>query len=263
MIAAMVLVGSPEVASDVIGEGMSPFQGTALRFALAGLGIAIALRVRGEHPPQLGRRDWTILGLQAAAGSFLYSILLIVGLRFTVGTSAGVVVGTLPAVMAVLAVLVFEERLGRLRLMATAHASLAVLAVTIAPETDPSGEPADGSWRALGIALVLGAVGCEAVFLLLNRRLRVALPALTLSAVMCGLGFVTVATAASVELVLAPVPAPTIPALRVRALIRDRADADRVPLGVWWFDAGNGLGRGAGDGGHARGGCGPVRARPG
>ena len=54
MLAAMVLVGSTVVASDIIGEGMSPFQATALRFAVAGIGFAVVFRVSGERLPRSG-----------------------------------------------------------------------------------------------------------------------------------------------------------------------------------------------------------------
>ena len=207
MLAAMVLVGSTVVASDIIGQGMSPFQATALRFAVAGIGFAVVFRVSGERLPRLGRRDWTVLFAQAAAGSFAYSILLIVGLHFTAGANAGVIVGTLPAVMGVLAVLVLGERLTRRRGAALALATVAVAAVTLVPgETAIAGT----GWRAaLGTAIILAAVGCEAVFLLLNRILIVPVSALGVSAIMCAFGFVLSAASAAVELIVAVPPSPS------------------------------------------------------
>ena len=219
MLLAMVLVGSTVVASDVIGEGMSPFQGTALRFGVAGLGFAALWVLRGERLPPLSRRDWTVLILQSAIGSFAFSILLIVGLYFTAGANASVVVGTLPAVMGLMAFLVLGERLGAVRAAATALATVAVALVTLT-----GGEGAAGSIDSLprvaidgravlGTALLLLAVVCEAVFLLLNRALHTPIPAFQVAALMCAFGFAFGTIGAAVEWLFAAPPAPSAAAV--------------------------------------------------
>ncbi len=219
MLLAMVLVGSTVVASNIIGEGMSPFQGTALRFGVAGLGFAALWIVRGERLPSLGWRDWTLLVLQSAIGNFAFSILLIVGLYFTAGAHAGVVVGTLPAVMGLMAFLVLGERLGAVRAAAIALATAAVALVTLA-----GGEGAAGSISSsplvaidgrvvLGTAILLLAVVCEAVFLLLNRALHTPVPAFQIAAFMCAFGFAFGTIGAVVEWLFAAPPAPSAAAI--------------------------------------------------
>ena len=177
---AMVTVGSTVVASKVIAGGLPPFTATALRFAIA-LAILLALmRWRGERLPRPSRHDALLLAAQALAGSVGYAVLLLAGLRRASAADAGVIAGSLPAVAALVAMLALRERPGRGMLAAIALATAGVAAINL-------GEPAAAHSLA-GNALVLAAVVCEALFILLNKRLHVPLAPLAQSTLMCGLG---------------------------------------------------------------------------
>jgi drug/metabolite transporter (DMT)-like permease len=77
-----------------------------------------------------------------------------------------------------------RERLGARLVGAIALACAGVAAVVVAP----GHADASASSSASGNALVLAAVACEAVFLLLNKRLRVPLAPLAQSTLMSALG---------------------------------------------------------------------------
>lgn len=192
---AMVTVGSTVVASKVIAAGLPPFSATALRFALALPLFLLLMRATRTAWPRPGRRDAWLLVCQAGAGSVGYTVLLILGLRFSSAADAGVVAGTLPAVTALVAVLALGERPGRLLWAGLALASAGVLAITL-----PGGSAAPRAPMAwAGSLLVLGAVGCEAVFILLNKRLSQPLQPLVLSSCMAALGLVLSAPLALLE----------------------------------------------------------------
>ncbi len=197
MAAAMVIVGSTVVAGKIIGEGMPPFTATAVRFAIATPIFVLLLRLSRHRLPRLSRRDWGLLVVQAGAGSVAYTVLLIVGLTFTSAANAGVVVGTLPVVMGVVAIVGFGERPTWRFVAALAVASAGVLLITI--RIGGGGVSMPSLRDAVGIGLVLTAVLCEALFLLLNKRLARPLPALTLSALMSGLGLALVLVPAAIE----------------------------------------------------------------
>ncbi len=182
---AMVLVGSTVVVSKVIAQDIEPFAATVLRHALA-LPVFLALmRWHGQRLPRVGRRDALLLSAQAAAGSVGYSVLLILGVALASASDAGIVAGTLPAAAALFSALLLGERPGFRLLLSIALATAGVMAVALAPESAPQG---GASTRLAGIALVLAAVACEAVFILANKRLSQPIPALALSTLMSGGG---------------------------------------------------------------------------
>ena len=166
---AMITVGSTVVASKLIAVGMPPFTATALRFAIAFPILAALMRVARTPFPRPDRRDGLLLLVQAGAGSVGYTVLLIAGMGLASAVDAGAIAGTLPAVATVLAVLALRERPDRAMLGSIALATAGVLIVSV-PLSGGAIDPALATL--LGNALVLGAVGCEAVFILLNKRLR-------------------------------------------------------------------------------------------
>jgi len=190
--AAMALVGSTVVASKLIAAGLPPFTATALRFALALPCFLLLMRLVRAPWPRPDRRDALLLLLQAAAGSVGYTVLLIAGLRLTSAADAGVIVGTLPVVAAAVAVLLLGERPGRGLLAAIALAAAGLLALN-----PPGG--AEGRGSLLGNALILGAVLCEALFILLNKRLRRPIAPLALSTLMAAIGLAVAAPLALLE----------------------------------------------------------------
>lgn len=181
---AMVLVGSTVAASKIIAAGLPPFTATALRFAAAVPLFLLIMRMTRTRWPALARRDWALLLLQAAAGSVGYTTLLISGLRYTSAADAGVIIGTLPVMSALIAIVLLGERPGRAVLGAIALATAGVLAIAFQPGSD-------AAHPLLGNLLVLGAVVCEGLFILLNKRLRTPVPPLALSTTMSAFGLLT------------------------------------------------------------------------
>lgn len=179
---AMILVGSTVIASKIIASGLAPFTATAMRFAVAFPLFLLLMRLTKTSWPKLGRRDWMILIAQAGAGSVGYTTLLIAGLSLTSATDAGVVIGTLPIVSAAIAILLLGERPDRRMLAAIAVAAVGVLTIVFKPGDS-------GAHAPLGIALIFGAVVCEGLFILINKRVRAEISPLALSTLMAGLGF--------------------------------------------------------------------------
>jgi drug/metabolite transporter (DMT)-like permease len=182
---AMIGVGSTVVVSKTIAAGLPPFSATALRFAIAFPLFVLAMRWRGVRWPRLDRRDTLLVIAQAGAGSVGYTVLLISGMRLASAADAGVIAGTLPAVSAAVAMLALGERPAPALLGAIALATAGVLACTVHLD-DLRAPRAAGSLA--GNALVFAAVICEALFILLNRKLRTPVAPLPLSALMCGIG---------------------------------------------------------------------------
>ncbi|MDQ8032231.1 MAG: DMT family transporter [Bordetella sp.] len=180
---AMVLVGSTVVAGKLAGATVAPLTATALRLALALPAFLLLLRWRRTPLPALDRHDRVLLCVQAAAGSVGYTAFLLAGLARLPAADAGIVLGTLPAVSALLAATLPGERAGAATWLAVALATMGVLLVSGA-RSGAAGVPLDPP----GLALVLGAVVCEAAFILGARWLRTPLPPVLLSTLLAALG---------------------------------------------------------------------------
>ncbi|KUZ86908.1 hypothetical protein WI40_30820 [Burkholderia ubonensis] len=192
--AAMTGVGSTVIASRLAAGGLPPFTATALRFLIATPLLFALMRAQRLRWPRLSRRDAGLLVVQAAAGGVGYTVLLICGTRLSSPLDAGVMLGTLPAMSTLIAALLLRERQTPRDWAAAALATAGVLLVTFTP-----GHAAPSMRALAGDALVLAAVACEAVFILLNRRLAVPLAPLTLSTAMSGLGFALALVPAAFE----------------------------------------------------------------
>ncbi len=180
---AMVLVGSTVVVTKIIGQEMEPFLATTLRHAMALPVFLLLMRATGARLPRVGLRDALLLLVQAAAGSVGYSVLLIQGVALASAADTSIIAGTLPAVSALFAALFLGERLGLRMVLSIALATLGVMAVAMSPQI-----AAQSGARLHGVILVLGAIACEAVFILANKRLSKPLPALAQSTLMCAGG---------------------------------------------------------------------------
>ena len=200
MAMAMTTVGSTIVASKVMAQ-MPIFVAMLARFAVASMVLIALLRVLRKPWPRLLPASWRLLVAQAFVGSVGYSALLLLGLGLTSAADASVVTGALPALAALLAVFVLGERLNPAGWSAVA---LAVLAMVLL-QTGRGSSGGDATHLG-GNALVLAAVACEAVFLLLNKRLREPIDPLWMAALMSTFSFALCAPFALVQLTLVSGP---------------------------------------------------------
>jgi drug/metabolite transporter (DMT)-like permease len=109
---AMATVGSIVPASKVIGAALPPFAAGAGRLAVAvTVLVPWALwRQRAAFTAGFDRHDSILLCIQAVAGTVGFTVLMILGTSRISAADASVVTGTLPAVAALIAVLLFGER---------------------------------------------------------------------------------------------------------------------------------------------------------
>jgi drug/metabolite transporter (DMT)-like permease len=188
---AMITVGSAVVASKIVAASLPPFTATALRYALALPCFLLLMRWRGVSWPALTGRDWLLLVLQAGAGAIGYTALLMAGLKLASAADAAIIVGMLPLVSALFAVLALGERPGVALWLALAAAAGGVALATA------EGGGSAGSW--LGNALVLAAIVCESLFILLNQKMTTPVSPLALSVLMTVIGFAMSVVAALFE----------------------------------------------------------------
>lgn len=196
---AMALAGSVLPTSKIAAE-LPVFVAACARYGLASLILLPLAWPAWRRLPRLPRRDVLLLLAQAAAGSLGFSVMMLLSLRLTGAADASVVSGTLPAMMALLAV-AFGERPSRRQWLAVGLATVGVAALTGA-----------ASWGTLaGNALALLAVLGEALFVTLNRRLATPVPPLLVAAMMSGLGCLFTLPLAVVALATERLPLQPLP----------------------------------------------------
>ncbi len=150
-----------------------------LRFATAALAMLPWLRPGPTDAP-LSRHDHGLLFMQSFLGNFLFTLMALHGTALAGATSAGVVMAGIPACVALMSRLFLKEPLsGRIWWAAACTATaVALLALQREEPTSPlsglqPGSAAEGlaSDRALGHLLLLGAVVCEASYVVIGKRL--------------------------------------------------------------------------------------------
>ncbi|MFH1138324.1 MAG: DMT family transporter [Pseudomonadota bacterium] len=184
---AMAIVGSSVVAGKLIIQVFPVFLASGMRFFIALL-IVIPLAWRGGKAVfRFSPRQWGVLALMAFCGQFLFTVLLLIGLKYTSAVEAGLITCTTPAAMAILAAVVLGERP---TLRQTAGIVLAILGVAAIGGFSPSALEQPGQNRLLGDALICLAVFGEAVFLLLRKTLPRETSDLSVTAALVTLGLV-------------------------------------------------------------------------
>jgi drug/metabolite transporter (DMT)-like permease len=183
----MALVGTYVALSKPLTAAIPVFVLAFLRFAIAAVAmVPWTLPARAE--PRLSRTEHRLFFVMSFFGNFLFSICMLYGVSMTTATAAGVILATLPAVVALLSWLVLRERLSRRVMLAVA---LAVGGIALLQLARPAGESTRGA-TLLGNLLMFGAVVCEAIYVIVAKRLAVTRTPLRVSALINVWGLVLI-----------------------------------------------------------------------
>jgi drug/metabolite transporter (DMT)-like permease len=174
---SMALVGSYVALSKPLTAVIPVFTLAFLRFAIAALAmVPWTLRARTDTP--LTRTEHRLFFVMSFFGNFLFSICMLYGVSMTTATAAGVILATLPAVVALLSWLILHERLSGRVVLAVVLAVGGVGLLQLARPDDPAARGT--AW--LGNLLMFGAVVCEATYVIVAKRLAATRAPLRVSA---------------------------------------------------------------------------------
>jgi drug/metabolite transporter (DMT)-like permease len=163
--AAMALTGANVAFGKTIVAEIPVYVFVLFRFAIASAALALmAWTEQGPRLIEMNARQWRDLALMALLGMVGFTVLMFEGLRRTAAADAGIIMAVLPAVVAVFGVVFAGDRLSRSQLAAVV---LAVAGLALVQGIGVGG----GAGMLLGNALVVGAVLCEASFVVLGKRL--------------------------------------------------------------------------------------------
>ncbi len=190
----MALVGSYVALSKPLVAVFPVFLLAWLRFAIGGLAMPHWLK-KPAFEPSLSRQTRWLLFLESFLGNFLFSVLMLYGVSLTSAVSAGVIMASIPAMIACLSFVFLRERIGVRVWGGVACAALGIGLFslskakllgqdTLTPVADLA---SNASW--LGDLLVFGAVVCEASYAVIGKKLTGALGAKRITSIVNLVGF--------------------------------------------------------------------------
>ena len=167
--ASMAVVGLYVGLSKLLLAAFPVFLLAWLRFGMAAVAMAHWVRRRGADAP-LSAHDRRLLFWESFLGNFLFSICMLFGVALTSAVAAGVIMAAIPAAVALLSRAFLGERIGaRVAVgIACAIGGIALLSLT---RGDAQAGPSDGANPWLGNLLLVGAVFCEACYVVIGKQL--------------------------------------------------------------------------------------------
>jgi drug/metabolite transporter (DMT)-like permease len=177
---SMALVGSYVALSKILVLVFPVLLLAWLRFGIGAVAMAGWVKRRpGENA--LSPADRRLLFWESFFGNFLFSVCMLFGVSLTSALAAGVIMASIPAVVAVLSWLLLGERIAPRVQMAIVLAVGGIALLSIGKAADA--EAANGGSRALlGNALLFAAVCCEALYVVIGKKLTGNLSAKRISA---------------------------------------------------------------------------------
>jgi len=185
---SMSLTGSYVALSKPLVAALPVFLLAWMRFGIAAVAMLPWLHRPADEPPLTTRTRW-LLFLESFLGNFLFSICMLYGVSMTSAVSAGVVMASIPAVIALMSWAFLRERIGARMWLAVGCAGLglALLAFSRAGPSASGGPWYGTQW--LGNLLVFGAVLCEGFYAVIGKKLTGSLTPKRISALINLWGF--------------------------------------------------------------------------
>ncbi len=176
----MALVGSYVALSKPLVAVLPVFLLAWLRFGIGAVAMASWLKKPAFEAP-MSRHTRGLLFLESFLGNFMFTICMLFGVSMTSAVSAGVIMASIPAVVALMSWIFLREAIGwRIwASVACAGVGIALLALTKPTGAYGAANSTDTHW--LGNALVFGAVICEASYAVIGKKLTGALSARRIS----------------------------------------------------------------------------------
>lgn len=193
---AMAIIGASVSVGKLVVENLPLFLASGLRYGLSAAILFWLLWREGGLKQQLTKQQGTWLFLQSLTGQFLFSVLLLSGLKYISSAESGILTSTMPAVLALLSWVLLKERIGLYKWLGI----FCVGAGMILMNAMGSAHFADrGSNILLGSLLVFGAVIGEALFTIFGKILSSQLSPLVIASYVSLFGFLSFLPAAVYE----------------------------------------------------------------
>ena len=173
---SMSLVGSYVALSKPLVAALPVFLLAWLRFGIGGAAMLHWLKKPTDEAP-MTLQTKRLLFLESFLGNFLFSICMLFGVSMTGAVTAGIVMATIPAAVALMSWAFLGERIGARTWAAVVCAVVGVTLVSLSKQEllTPVSVGLEANLTpkntVLGTFLLLGAVLCEAAYAVIGKKL--------------------------------------------------------------------------------------------
>lgn len=195
LISAMALAGSSVVVGKIVIYSVPVFLGAFSSLLVAFFCMIPLMLGRTHELRKLTRTQWKYLFLQGLCGIVLFRVFTLYGLHSTGAVQAGIITGTMPAVLAFLSFFLLKEHLGIRALCGITFAVSGCVVINIF-----TAETGDAGNSITGCILVGAAVVCEALFTIFRKRIAHSVSATTNTTVLIFCSLMLLVIPATVDL---------------------------------------------------------------
>ena len=193
---SMALVGSYVALSKPLVLVFPVFLLAWLRFGIGGIAMWRWLR-KPANEPAISPRTRALLFMESFLGNFLFSVCMLFGVSLTTAVAAGVVMSSIPAVVAILSRLFLKERIDARTSAAIACAAIGIGLFSLQKPEGAGQANAEVTFMGVplsiwGNVLVFAAVVCEASYVVIGKLLTEGLGPKRISAIINLWGFALV-----------------------------------------------------------------------
>ena len=173
---SMALVGCYVALSKPLVAALPVFLLAWLRFGIGALAMAHWLKKPPNEPPLTGQTKRLVF-FESLLGNFLFSICMLYGVSMTSAVSAGVIMASIPAVVALMSWVFLREAVSPRIWLAVACATIGIALVSLLQQEQTiytgRGKSAffASNLELYGNLLLFGAVLCEAAYAVIGKKL--------------------------------------------------------------------------------------------
>jgi len=184
LILSMSLVGAYVALTKPLAAMLPVFLLAWLRFAIGAVAMVRWMKKPADEKPLSTQSRWLVF-LESFLGNFLFTLCMITGVSMTNAVSAGVIMSSIPAVVAVMSWIFLKEKISLRVWGAVACGAIGIGLLSLAKDTHGAAPAANaaGQYAWLGNALVFCAVLCEASYAVIGKKLTAVLTPKRISAV--------------------------------------------------------------------------------
>ena len=178
---SMSLVGSYVALSKPLVAALPVFLLAWMRFGIGGVGMVHWLRKPPSEAPMTPATRKLVF-LESFLGNFLFSICMLFGVSLTSAVSAGVILASIPAAVAILSWAFLKEHIGLRVWLAVGFGALGIGLLSLSKSElpahvllSPQAYLVFGDWHiektVVGNLMVFAAVLCEAAYAVIGKKL--------------------------------------------------------------------------------------------